>query len=728
MGTTDQAQNEIEWFLKNLDLQLDDAALTREGVTFAFYWDTVDVRQAVLGMTAFYDAQSKFMKEEFRSPNALVTSLAAAKWVGAMQLLQPHQSEFLNLVSLEFELTGRSVPPGGLGQFLRDAGLQDSAADANLPIRELVDQQAGQADTLFKVVQAIGGTWETRLADWYKGGHLRLTGDSESDFDFDHALESPRFEKLRRYFDQNRRDYPINNLVDAMALCFLQHCLEKFKSDMIKHPLPRFFASTPLIRGVLGAINEEDFLTYSNAGDSHGVLRDADYYIFKATFDPPGHLRQHGPGLPPLEQLAPIAEELRHLVEKFGEVPQTVIERIRVDGRRMAELIDSLRRTSFLDQVWLPIAASDEFARAANEHIRIAHQLATDSAFVSAVRATIHDAVKTLSSNVGEYNWLTQLYFEFKKALLVRKRHHPPADMQALDVFTTYGLLRFGIPPPAHDGIQAALGMVLASDELTESAALAQLIRACRISSGLPAMNELPIALSALWVCELDHDIEMLLRRRGECLHRAEEPWVLVFRAAAIFRSGKSTSKGQSILENLRDVFEGESDPLRKSVLAVGIAYLYFHLWRCRGGDAPWRRFEPSRTAVLQGEMQDLIGAAIKHARYAYDHTGGEEKLRVYSLNQLLYYTVEGGTEEQFQEIRTVATELLAYKSGSSAWQYRFDDTLARYYHRLSLLADDPRKRSELIVLAQMHIKHAFDFSCGDAEVAQYKSILGNAA
>src|SRR5438105_8098422 len=116
-------RSELERFLQVLEFQLDDSLLAGRHAHPIMYWDTAHVRHAVLGMAAFYNVHSEFQRDIFNDQGSLVVSLAAAGWLGPMHMLQPHQAEFLNLVSLEFELYGRMDPPGGMEQFFRDTEL-----------------------------------------------------------------------------------------------------------------------------------------------------------------------------------------------------------------------------------------------------------------------------------------------------------------------------------------------------------------------------------------------------------------------------------------------------------------------------------------------------------------------------------------------------------------------------------------------------------------------------
>ncbi len=200
------------------------------------------------------------------SRSTLVISLASSDWIGPLRLLPPHEAELLNLISIDFGMGGRAIPPGGLTDFLRDLHLLGNDIPAEEfsktaeSIAEAVRRLAGQAEQLFKVVQAIGGTWETRLGKWFKNGHLKL--EAITDFDYEQALGSDVFSKLRNHFQQGRKDYPINNFADAMALCYLQHLTSRSEADLTR-PVPRFFASSDIFPKAVAAADDANFLTFA---------------------------------------------------------------------------------------------------------------------------------------------------------------------------------------------------------------------------------------------------------------------------------------------------------------------------------------------------------------------------------------------------------------------------------------------------------------------------------
>src|SRR5258706_295494 len=79
---------------------------------------------------------------------------------------------------------------------------------------------------------------------------------------------------------------------------------------------------------------------------------------------------------------------------------------------------------------------------------------------------------------------------------------------------------------------------------------------------------------------------------------------------------------------------------------------------------------------------------SITYAKSAYDLLSNDHKAKkAYALNQYLYYLVEGGGDDRKKEMFDAARTLLLAEVGRKTWQYRFDDTMARYFHRLACAA-----------------------------------------
>src|SRR5512136_1300049 len=155
-------QSDLRWFRQQLDFYREDRDLEDGGYVLDFYWDTFDVREALLGVAAYYTPAKEFEAKRFGSDEALVHCLLAAECLGTIQLLQPHQAEFLRLLKSEFGLDSEEFP-GGMDAFVRQSGLttrdgfqlNSISKMKTKEIATLVDEQKGNAQTLFKVVHCV---------------------------------------------------------------------------------------------------------------------------------------------------------------------------------------------------------------------------------------------------------------------------------------------------------------------------------------------------------------------------------------------------------------------------------------------------------------------------------------------------------------------------------------------------------------------------------------------
>jgi hypothetical protein len=264
----------------------------------------------------------------------------------------------------------------------------------------------------------------------------------------------------------------------------------------------------------------------------------------------------------------------------------------------------------------------------------------------------------------------------------------------------------------------------LGGDEEEERDARISVITACYKGVENPAkeIDNLAVAAAVLWVAKMDRQLIELLERIDLLPHHSLR---LVY-AAATFRLNKRVKQGRNVLKQLQNEHEKTKNPVKRTDLAVGIAYLFFHLWLCLGFSASWRQHPETNGRFADGEGQRLINNAIRYAKEAYERLGTRDmKKKVYALNQYLYYLVEGGGDDRRREMDWAARELSAYKPKRELWQYRFDDTLARYFHRLAVSAKDEEKWEELMKDAKRHIEEAWMDAHGDEEVESYLSILG---
>jgi len=123
----------------------------------------------------------------------------------------------------------------------------------------------------------------------------------------------------------------------------------------------------------------------------------------------------------------------------------------------------------------------------------------------------------------------------------------------------------------------------------------------------------------------------------------------------------------------------------------------------------PSRYLEGDFSKLPQGES-DLVARAIKLAKAAYHTIGNWDlKKKIYALNQYAYYLIMGADESSFDLMSEAVDELLKLRDEGSRelWLHRYDDTLARYFYRVSHTATSAERRYDAINSAEKYAEYA---------------------
>jgi hypothetical protein len=731
----------VTWFLDNLKLQIEDIALERRGTHIDVYFDTADAWGALLGMEAFHGSGG-FHVQTFFEDRTLVQCLAAAGWLGKIRLLQPHQAEFLKLFNLALSEPPEENPKARVQEFLyqirKSASLDVSpapdgdGAGQRPNIVDFVRERASSAIDRFKALQCIRGVnWQRRLITWRAQG--RLTFESVN-FDYSSILTSPYFLDLKGAF-KKRRPSPkttVNNFADAAAVVLLMSQVSRFRKGEISR-VPRFFVSSRLFleavedAGVLPMLNYQGDRKYELS-----VLRDEDYFKFLSCFRAPSRTAEGGETAAVLDAELETLDSLRLQIEEIlkAQEPLTseAVDKIIFNERPLSVVIEELQQLSFFENVWIPYLAQQE-AQEAQDALSELGESATELEAGEAVATAIIAARRELEANVKGYKLVSSLWLHLEEAsrrLHSSLRKNPG---RPLDVFWDLGLLRFDFPKSTHHRISTVLEAIFGGDEKAERDARISVITAyyayARHGDESARQAELALASAVLWVEDMDKELTNLLEKILKGLHYS----LKIIYAAAAFRLKGDSWKGQQVVEGLKNEFEHEQNMSRRVGLAVGLAYLNFHLWGRLDFSPAWRPAASKTPSAAPPAGQLLINDAIKFAKMAYTASENIDIQKyVYALNQYLYYLVEGGDDGQLDTMRALAEQLADFKKDPNLWQYRFEDTLARYYHRLATHTDSPDRKKELLEKAKAYIEAACEGSYKDQEVESYRTVFDTRA
>lgn len=746
-----ELKTKLDWFLKNLKLLLEDSELKQQGSTIELYFDTLEIAHTILGLSAFYDeGDSKFKLQKIfqveqgkpLKDRTLVLCLAFSGRLGTIKMLPPHQAEFLALLNKDFNdfnLNGSNRHSGQLvRQFLNEVG-QAGAVNINqlaMSFEGMDDEQAftyvrqhaGTAIDFFKIIQLIRGvTWQGRLVSLNKNKILHL---DKQKVDYNDIIRSPIFESLKNKLAVHRPHFrPVSNFADAVALTILARSVAKFnegKSNVVS----RMFAATkqlgekPLVTSIIAEAGLEKVLSYSYTNEkSSSALREADYFVFKSTFQPVTE-GGNGDDYADPEALRDLHDRISSILSTPALITPEHVGQIEISGRSLIQVIDDLNTFLFFTNVWMPSSKIEEEI-ALGDLKRAADELKSD-VFRSRVDEEIHAAKESLERNVNEYQIISNLWEQLGAATKSLRKQISENVTGSIDYFRDFGLLRFAFPESAHYRINNVLETLLYGDKESEQVTHYDVIKACYLAHFSPDKSytdNLAAATSVLWVAEMYSQLVSLLSRVEPRPHYS----LNIIYAAAIFETNQDEKLGADILAALQEKYSLSTDYKERADLAVGLAYLNFHLLRHKGYEPAWDRTTDS-VASVDEDSQEIIKHAAQLAYEAYNLLDDSDMKKVYALNQYLYYMIMGNDNAQLPEIYKAADELLRYrdKDKNEWWQHRFDDTLARRFHRAATSATNEEEWRERISSAVRFAQDASNRAPWDQTTKTYLGRLLN--
>lgn len=701
-------RRDLKWFLGHLELVLQDLLIEDRGDSLEFYWDSVDVTAAVLGLDNFYDPSGRFDKRRFQDDAALIDCLAGAGWFGTIKLLPPHQAEFLKHMIAGFGTTDDGVFGSRVDKLIVDCGLKHFLPEASclsqMPedgIVTLIREQAENAPTLFKVVYCAAGLWKRRLASWMRTSRLEV--DREI-IDYAGIVNSDHCQALKKSLDFERPTLAINNLADAVAICLLAAKMEAYRAGLVR-TMPRFFVSSPLYKMALEKTGLLDILQYSRDGEHISVLRDRDYYKFKAILQP-SHAEQtfgHSPSSTLIRSLYGVRDQIRAILGAQIALRDDVLAEITLAGQPLTAVIESLKGFWFLENVWLPFGAAAQVRESVKEYVASARELKNSSQFSESIEREVKSAIETLTRHSQEYARLSRLWMMLDRAA-VRFKQTAEIFETTHSMFQTCGLHRFGFPVDQHQDIESMLRRLIHDQDALRDVFVAIV---CDLERRRDAVDFVPLVAycAILWVLQLDEPLIALLGPTDQRRHYS----LRILAAASRFRSKRLLLECQQITKSLEEEYEAATEARARLDLAVGLAYLYYQLYRC-----------------AKSEPSDTLEKAISFASNAYRDVGdADTRKTVYALNQFIYYSLQRSENLDWSTVSRAASELLAHMENDQVWHYQFDDTLATYFEKRAVTRDtDKGTKANWLRQAAYFMDRAWMQSPGDTQIEMHRASL----
>ena len=744
MSPAPQQLEELKWFKRNLELQLEDIEFERRGKKIALYFDTADVQRAVLGLKAYYDPNNLLRVAFFTSDKTLVDCLIASGLLGPFQMVPPHLSEFSHKVENRFDIGPTLSWDQEAKKFLKDVGLigQEDIALENLNDQEVSTLTAHEIDNAplwFKAINCLL-PWHRRLNIWL---HRNLLTLDSSPMHSRALVSSPDFPVLKKLFDDTRPGWSVNNFVDTLAISYLITLTTRLKQEE-SDVVPRFFipSGEHTFKSVLDKAKLHSKLSCPHpvTNQESSIFRDADYYKFKLTF------RRDLDGLNRASALSPEEHEMD--LRKLYEIVTNSIEGTRglseretiqyahnldyvYQGRSLSELIKDLQGVAFISANTFKMETDKEFLGIIKQMKEVAEIVARQSGIHEDERVQenvmreFNRRNKDLDDSLKEFKWFSLMWeaVHSRGTQTLTKRLQNFNETERQDYFREFGLLRYGFPREMHKRITRILSNLCSgsSDEILKGSAdtLKAYVNGRKDQPG--DEGHLIVATAILMAQRLEPQLLELLETKEKSLTHFSLRVAfgeLLFRIGERKTDASRVDKASQVLAQLREEFERKEEGVEKAYLAVGIAYLSYRAW-----SAYTELLKRSETDSedLQNRAKEEIQRATEYANYAYESlTDRDSSAKAYALNQYLFYALEGELQVPFEQLQVTADKLKQYKLRQHDWQFRFDDTLARYYDKAANVAPNVKYQKQLLEMAVMYGEAAFDKSDDDEEVKSF--------
>lgn len=737
-------------------------SLCEAGYEHVFYFDTFDITEMIQGPAAFYphhvvDSNWNFDSEKFRNPRTLVHNLVFAGFYSGkvkIGMLPAHQAEFNKRLSnmgvadsfyLNLKEIIRHVFRDGLelDTYTIPGVEEKNASRFAFQLNEWVnkDKESKKNDGSARLFKALHLTfqlyWHERLSYLFDKKYCTVL---DYDIPFYGLAENQLFQTLKDAWDRRRNEHhrTKNNYNDAFAMFYLAQHVESFNRGHTLQ-IPIYFDK----KGNFARIVQETGLTNSftlnvtdERGDSHQfpAIRDEHYFQTYALLHADIDMQEVGPYRDTVERHQSMQQYFRDVLLETQSEQVDLITQL---DKELNEYINY----DFLRYVVLPQFGKDKFTEV-YKVLRLNQQ--DMRSYREEKERKVRSRLETLHRQMHSNYQILETSREIYENMLIKIQEinlmmsRMPEGAPNLDVVYDYSLFRFFVPSETEDELRELFGNLLADEKSVRDAARIRVLdlffrAAGRASQITIEENDLILLISTFWIFGFNKHIS-ILRLNEQQLSRP----LLMLIGASLVRDDSPNNyeakhkRVRTIIDILVKRQQMEGKPEEQAKYAIALAYLHFQLWIREGG----KRFvENNRPPVVIPEQNN--GKAIEYARYAYCYydqaKSGTNRYKLYATNLYIYYATDCGSESDFNELENVINSFVLSRGvAKQNWHFRYDDTIARYFHRASTQADRLEDKRQLAKNAANRVSEALAeldgrLSIRDIkDISDYKFILDN--
>ena len=672
------------------------------------FFDAHDVIDIVKGYEALYrdPNYTGFRESYFNSERFFVQTLASGKKIaGPISMLPPHQEEFSSKFTDGFGVDKDQT----LGEEDLTSLIYETKTFRDQ--RQWLKTRKGKKKELnianrakegipnYKVAMAVFKTsWKARVRQFFRVEPIFKIWNEE--IPLEEYVVSAVCKKLITAINDIRPGSigRTNNFNDALALTHLHHLVDDFnagKSDTI----PLFFDSTGLFREVVDQAGlEAEYLIRREGVEKSSILRDAKYFIVHSIFS-----KRHN-GATATKELLEHYDRIEEYKTKFAGLERVgTIQSFMEFNSEIEQYIN----LNFLRHIMIDSYANDSL-KSIFDQMNIDTETYKDQNFITELDTDVEKLKVELLESIDDVFLTQQLWESIHQGVEWLREHVTDSGQRTrpVSVWRDLGLIRFSIPVNTVLKVEKLMeddGILSSDEDTVKNASVGLLSLLIEGVTKKGKSESLITGLACLWA--LGRYPEVI---RQSVNYKNHHFSMGLIRGSAILKAGEGDL--EEVLEIIQWLEKkAPKHPDLKPNIYIGVASLCFHYWMKENEMFSVNGIIPE--AASQGEYslkainysrkaKDLLNN-IKDLEHPNEHYFA--LLRLWALNLYIYYCIEGGDKAMFKESRKIINAFIRYKHDSDFnWHYRFDDTIARYYHRISEMLPHDRL---------IHLKHAKEYA-----------------
>lgn len=670
-------------------------------IQYKFYVDCFDLIDILKGVKRFSEDNEE--RNKITNTRTLVYNLILDGWIDNIHLLPTHQTEFFDLMYLDFGIRNPHIKNEDINNLIAeyeyDQDLRLKPEEDYIAYIETVVDKSIDRFNLFGLSRA--NNWQKRLQKLVDLKILKL-----KDYDLKEVVKlvtTENFRKIKMATDQIRPKSVRNksNFNDALALTYLATIKDKEPNT-----IPIFLDSKGFYTKIIEKSEfkykfEYDLEINNNGTNRISIVRDTAYFVLKSIFDCPRHkLQVISKKFPEYYKILKDNKSVKFipankmftsnkLANFFLEDPQLkqVYEQYRT------EFTDYLEN-EFFNKVWLSCYEDSFFRTFINEHYQYQNEDEINKTkVINAYKKLFLSTYRKVKEESKILSVLTSIWANLNQADFSDK--FDKID-ERFNAFLAGGAFRFSFPFNKNftiDEVNEEITKLmieegLAGNIVNKNNAIHTIIK--QMFDGLSSNNEanwhkLSIATAVLWSSgqykSLDK-IGNLFYQNKEYPHYS----LAMLHCAALLKITTLQHNREKVLDIIHCVEQKVS--INNYKYLASKAYIFYFLSKAEWKDHFSLTLNPPKVVnqnfVIAHQSADKALNILKEK----DYKGNPWRLMfyIYALNLKIFMITEAGSSSQFDNLQTILDEFkLTEESHPLFWQNRYDDTIARYHLRLAL-------------------------------------------